>query len=388
MERKVRQKLYFLVTVAFYFLALSMILTGAVLPEWLNRFGISPSEGGQLFSLYYFSYVLITFSSGILSDLVGAKWVLVLSQLFLLIGFSTVSLADRFSTIKWGMLLLGFGGGFCEAPLTGLVSRVFTGEEGYALNISQISFGLGAASGPFLMGFFLSQGISWRVLYLVSALVSLLLLLFFVVDRTLLAVPRTEKEKKDWSSLLNFRGLLLSSFLAIFLYVGAEIGSSAWMSTYLVRELKAGIYVGGVAMAIFWGTITVGRLLFAQLSRFFSPSRLLRLAVGISLAFLVLLNSTRQVNLVLLALGGVGLGYSAIWPFIVANVASKIDHLQATAIGFTVAFGGMGALFFPWLMGMWIDFLSLRSIFLMVLALVVVLFMVVRGNDFREERGQ
>ncbi|NSW77136.1 MAG: MFS transporter, partial [Candidatus Atribacteria bacterium] len=175
---------------------------------------------------------------------------------------------------------------------------------------------------------------------------------------------------------------------AIFLYVGAEIGSSAWMSTYLVRELKAGIYVGGVAMAIFWGTITVGRLLFAQLSRFFSPSRLLRLAVGISLAFLVLLNSTRQVNLVLLALGGVGLGYSAIWPFIVANVASKVNHLQATAIGFTVAFGGVGALFFPWLMGTWIDFLSLRSIFLMVLALVVVLFIVVRGNDFREERGQ
>ncbi|MCX7667783.1 MAG: MFS transporter [Atribacterota bacterium] len=388
MERKVRQKLYFLVTVAFYFLALSMVLTGAVLPEWLNRFGISPSKGGQLFSLYYFSYVLVTFSSGVLSDLVGAKWVLVLSQLFLLMGFSTVSLADHFSTIKWGMLLLGFGGGFCEAPLTGLVSRVFTGEEGYALNVSQISFGLGAASGPFLMGFFLSRGISWRVLYLVSGLVSFLLLLLFVMDRALLAVPRTEKEKKDWLSLLNFRGLLLSSFLAIFLYVGAEIGSSAWMSTYLVRELKAGIYAGGVAMAIFWGTITVGRLIFAQLSRLFAPSQLLRLAVGISLAFLVLLNSTRQVSLVFLALGGVGLGYSAIWPFIVANVASKVEHLQATAIGFTVAFGGIGALFFPWLMGVWIDFLSLRSIFLLVLILVVALFIVVRGDNFREERGQ
>ncbi|MEN3185073.1 MAG: MFS transporter [Atribacterota bacterium] len=387
MEKKVRQKLYFLVTVAFYFLALSMVLTGAVLPEWLNRFQISSSEGGQLFSLYYFSYVLVTFSSGILADLVGTKWILVLSQLFLLIGFSTVSLADRFSTIKWGMLLLGFGGGFCEAPLTGLVSRVFTGEEGYALNVSQISFGLGAASGPFLMGFFLGQGVSWRVLYFISALISFLLLVLFAIERTFLVVPKVEKEKKDWLSLLNFRSLLLSSFLAIFLYVGAEIGSSAWMSTYMVRELNASIYVGGIAMAIFWGSITVGRFLFAQLARFFPPPRLLRLAVGISLVFLVLLNSTSQVNLVLLALGGVGLGYSAIWPFIVANVAGKVGHLQATAIGFTVAFGGIGALFFPWLMGVWIDFLNLRSIFLLVLILVVVLLMVVRGENFREERG-
>ncbi|MGC8778461.1 MAG: MFS transporter, partial [Candidatus Caldatribacteriaceae bacterium] len=374
MEGKIRQKLYFLVAVAFYFLALSMVLTGAVLPEWLNRFGVSPSEGGQLFFLYYLSYVVMTFLSGMLSDLLGEQWVLTLSQVFLLAGFAAVSLADHFSTIKWGMLLMGFGGGFCEAPLTGLVSKVFAGEEGYALNVSQISFGLGAASGPFLMGFFLSRGISWRLLYLVSSFVSLLLLIVFVSGKTLFAVSRDRTVKKDWLGLLDFRGLLLSSFLAIFLYVGAEIGSSAWMSTYLVLELKASVYVGGVAMAIFWGAITVGRLLFAQLSRFFASSLLLRFAVGIGLGFLVLLNVTRRIDLVLLALGGVGFGYSAIWPFIVANVASKVSHLQATAIGFTVAFGGMGALFFPWLMGVWIDSLNLRSIFVLVLVLVVALF--------------
>ncbi len=323
-----------------------------------------------------------------LSDLLGEQWVLTLSQVFLLAGFAAVSLADHFSTIKWGMLLMGFGGGFCEAPLTGLVSKVFAGEEGYALNVSQISFGLGAASGPFLMGFFLSRGISWRLLYLVSSFVSLLLLIVFVSGKTLFAVSRDRTVKKDWLGLLDFRGLLLSSFLAIFLYVGAEIGSSAWMSTYLVLELKASVYVGGVAMAIFWGAITVGRLLFAQLSRFFASSLLLRFAVGISLGFLVLLNVTRRIDLVLLALGGVGFGYSAIWPFIVANVASKVSHLQATAIGFTVAFGGMGALFFPWLMGVWIDSLNLRSIFVLVLVLVVALFAVVRGSHFREERGE
>jgi fucose permease len=388
MEKKVRRKLYFLVTLAFYFLALSMVLTGAVLPEWLNRFGISPSQGGQLFSLYYLSYVVITFFGGVLSDLAGEKWVLTLSQIFLLVGFSTISVADRFSTLRWGMLLMGLGGGFCEAPLTGLVSKVFTGEEGYALNVSQISFGLGAASGPFLMGFFLSRGISWRLLYLVSGFVSFLLLVLFVTDKTLFVVSRETKEKRNWLALLNFRNLLLSSFLAIFLYVGAEIGSSAWMSTYLVRELRADIYVGGVAMAIFWGAITVGRLLFAQLSRFFSSSTLLRFAVGISLVFLVLLNVTRRVDLALFALGGVGFGYSSIWPFIVANVARKVDDLQAAAIGFTVAFGGIGALFFPWLMGIWIDALNLRSIFVLVLVLVMALFLVVRGHNFREERGK
>lgn len=386
MDKKSRRKLYISVAMAFYFLALSMVLTGAVLPEWLERFQVSPSQGGQLFSLYYLSYVLVTLLGGLLSDLVGEKWVVSLSQAFLVVGFSMVSLAEHFSTIRWGMLLMGFGGGFCEAPLTGLLSKAFPGEEGYALNLSQISFGLGASSGPFLMGFFLGQGVSWRLLYGISSLISFLLFILFVSEKTIFTVSKVEKRKRNWRGLFRFQALLLSSFLAMFLYVGAEIGSSAWMSTYLVRELKAGIYTGGVAMAIFWGSITVGRFIFAQLSRLFSSSFLLRLAVSISLIFLVFLNLTHQVSVALFALGGIGLGYAAIWPFIVANVASRVNHLQATAIGLTVAFGGVGALFFPWLMGLWIEVLNLRSLFVFVLMLVVALFLVVRGSNFQEER--
>ncbi len=387
MEKRIKQKLYLITILAFYFLALSMVLTGAVLPEWMNHFGVSPSQGGQLFFLYYLSYVVITFTSGILVDFIGARWVLLLSQAFLMVGFFTVSFAPVFSTIQWGMLILGFGGGFCEAPLTGVVSKIFAGEEGYALNISQISFGLGAASGPFLMGYLLDQGVSWRIMYFVAALVSLGLFFLFFTERSLFQVSSPSRTEKNWKGLFEARGLLLTSFLAIFLYVGAEIGSSAWMSTYLVKELKANIYLGGVAMAIFWGAITLGRLVFAQLNRFVSSSTLLRCAVFMSLAFLVLLNVTRNVRVVLWALGGVGLGYAAIWPFIVANVASKVNHLQATAIGFTVAFGGIGALFFPWFMGIWADFWSLRSIFILILVLVGALFGVVWGENFQEEEG-
>ncbi len=380
-----KQKLYLITVLAFYFLALSMVLTGAVLPEWMNHFGVSPSEGGQLFFLYYLSYVVITFMSGVLVDWIGERWVLLLSQIFLMLGFSLVSLAPTFSLVQWGMLVLGCGGGFCEAPLSGLVAKVFSGEEGYALNLSQISFGLGAASGPFLMGYFLQQGISWRIMYVVAALVSLGLFLLFFFERPLFQAYPPSPREKNWRTLFHARGVLFASFLAIFLYVGAEIGSSAWISTYLVKELKANIYLGGVAMAIFWGAITVGRIVFAQMSRFIPSSFLLRFAVSMSLISLILFNVARSVEVVLWALGGVGLGYSAIWPFIVANVASKVNHLQATAIGFTVAFGGIGALFFPWFMGIWADFWSLRSIFVLVLVLVGALLGVVWGDNFQEE---
>ena len=43
-----------------------------------------------------------------------------------------------FSFIELGMLIMGLGGGFCEAPMTGFISQVFNGREGFALNMSQI----------------------------------------------------------------------------------------------------------------------------------------------------------------------------------------------------------------------------------------------------------
>jgi fucose permease len=309
----------------------------------------------------------------------------VVSQTFLALGFFVVSLADAFPGVEWGVFLAGIGGGFCEAPLTGLVSQIFSGREGYALNLSQISFGLGAATGPYVAGFLLGRAVSWRVLYFVPGLFSVLLVVLLAREEVLFASGRDGGARLgDLRALFRWKGFLLVSFLAIFLYVGAEIGSSAWLSTYFVRELKKGFYLGGAAMGIFWGTMTLGRLIFGFMARKLDYLFLLRILVLLSFFSLLLLNVTQRVSLVLGALFGIGLGFSAIWPLVVARVAQRISDFQATAIGLTVAFGGMGALFFPWFMGMVAGFVGLRWIFVIALVLVAALFLVTQNRIFRE----
>ncbi len=388
MERRTALRLSFIVGVAFFFLAVSMLITGAVLPKWIAVFHLSATRAGRLFALYYLPYVVTTFVSGALCDLFGKKPVLVASQAFLALGFFVVSLADQFTTIEWGVFLAGIGGGFCEAPLTGLLSRVFPGREGYALNLSQISFGLGAASGPYLAGFLLERELSWRVLYFVPGIFSVLLFALLLRERELFAEGKNEVfSLRSLQALGEWKTLLCASFLAIFLYVGAEIGTSAWVSTYFVRELQRGFSLAGAAMGIFWGMITVGRLVFGLLARKVSYLLLLRLLILWSFFALLLFNLTRNVPVVLFALLALGLGFSAVWPLIVAWVAQRVDTLQATAIGLTVAAGGLGALFFPWFMGILADRVGLRFVFLVALVLVAGLFGVTQSRFFREGKA-
>ncbi len=379
MESKAR--LYLIIFLAFYLLAVSMIITGAVIPRWMDEFSVSAGRAGRLFSFYYLPYTVVTFSSGLLSQHWGKKVVLLLGQAFLAGGFFSVSVSPSFSLIEGGLLLLGIGGGLCEAPFTSLISQMFPGEEGYALNLSQISFGLGAASAPFLAGFLLERGFSWRLFYLFPGIISFLIFALLSKEK----FPQ-EKEIKEESRLFGPRGngFIVVSFLAMFLYVGAEIGSSSWIATYLVKGLGGSLSSGGIALAVFWSALTIGRFVFAFLSRSLSYPVILRFSSFLSLIFLLFLNFTHEVHWAILALGGVGFGYSVIWPLIVAWVAQKMGERKEEAIGFVVAFGGVGAMFFPWLGGVIGEKWGLSYIFWVVWVLVLFLWLVFHSSYFRE----
>jgi fucose permease len=384
MDRKTEIKFYFMIGFVLYFLAISMIITGAALPKWMDIFQVTAGRAGRLFFLYYLTYVITTFSSGFLCDHFGKKPIIVLSQLFLGIGFFCISTAHSFLFIELGMLIMGLGGGFCEAPMTGFISQVFNGREGFALNMSQIFFGIGAASGPFLTGYLLGIGFSWRYLYLIPGIVSIGLFFLIYFEKKLF-----QKEKKGITSgsililYQRWKAFLAVSCLAMLLYVGSEIASSSWMSTYIVKGLKGNLYLGGVTMAGYWGMITIGRIVFAYLSQRNHYGVLLRISSIISLVFLFLLLMTNSIPLVILSFMGIGFGFSGIWPLVVAVVAKNIEEMQATAIGVVVALGGTGALLFPWLFGIFSDYMGLRFIFIMVVVLVVAMFLVFQSRFFK-----
>ncbi len=137
-------------------------------------------------------------------------------------------------------------------------------------------------------------------------------------------------------------------------------------------------------MAGFWGMITIGRIVFAYLSHLYHYGTLLRISAVISLAFLLFLLFSNQIVLAIIAFMGIGFGFSGIWPLVVAVVARNIEDMQAPAIGVVVAFGGTGALLFPWLFGILSDYMGFRFIFIMVILLVTAMLFVFQSRFFKD----
>ena len=87
------------------------------------------------------------------------------------------------------------------------------------------------------------------------------------------SVARGETQKKA-----SRRRIIVSILigLALFNYVGAEIGYGAVIYSYVVKMKRMATEVQGQLLtSVFWGSFTVGRLLAVPLSGVFSPKNMI-----------------------------------------------------------------------------------------------------------------
>ena len=88
-------------------------------------------------------------------------------------------------------------------------------------------------------------------------------------------------------------GFIIVSFSYVSLW-GAEIGSSSWITTYLVKGLGGSLSWEGWPGS-FLGALTIGRFVFAFLPSLSYPV-ILRFSSFLSLIFLFFLNFTHEVH--------------------------------------------------------------------------------------------
>src|SRR5690606_1145441 len=147
-----------------------------------------------------------------------------------------------------------------------------------ALNMVNAVFGLGALTVPLLVVLF-APGFVGPLLIL-----ALLAVVVFVLLARLPAYPQPPTRL----STAEGRGgtALVVGFVLLYLfYVSAEVGVTSWATEHLTPLV--GVSVGAAATSLYWGALTVGRLLAVFVARRTSPRRLL--ISGLSIGFVGLL---------------------------------------------------------------------------------------------------
>jgi fucose permease len=136
----------------------------------------------------------------------------------------------------------------------------------------------------------------------------------------------------------------------LFLYVGAEFGLGAWVSSYARETADAGVFEAALLTAGYWFALMCGRLISAlYFSRGHESSLLLAAAIaGAGLAAVVLAVTSGNIVLSAAAAFVTGLCLGPVWPATLA-IASHGSRPNATAT--TVTMGNAGGLLIPWLQG-------------------------------------
>lgn len=244
--------------------------------------------------------------------------------------------------------LLGVGVGVPMSAISLYVGRAFPERCAPILTFLNFVWSLGALAAPLVAARILTHD-TFRSAYQGLALVSLAAAA--ACGAFLKEAPEPAREHAGAtraSSLL----LIVSFALAAFLQVGVENTSTAWLSSYVMREAGIGAALAAAASSVYWMGFLASRgatslvLLRARTSVVFGAAIGLAFAASLMLA----LAPTAAKNQVAMSLLGIGL--APIYPLLIAEFLARAKHTSEAR--WVMAAAGFGGSVTPWLAG-WIS---------------------------------
>jgi fucose permease len=129
-----------------------------------------------------------------------------------------------------------------------------------------------------------------------------------------------------------------------FLYGICETMNGSWASIYMTKNLGASTMLASVALMLYWGAVTAGRILFAAIEKWFPERRsceVLPFAVAEAFLAIAFLPAGKPF-LGMLAFALAGLGCSALLPVTISFAEEELTSIAASVAGGLIAFYQIG----------------------------------------------
>jgi fucose permease len=313
---------------------------------------------GWLLVMFTTGYLISSFSSGRLLALVSIGTLLALSCLATAISLIGYALAPAWSVMVALGTLAGFGAGAIDAGLNTFAATTFSARM---VNWLHASYGIGAATGTGIMTSVLAGHHAWQRGYLIVGGWQLLLALCFGLTRKRWLTMGASNALKDSSSIpvaraSNLRTLRLPvvqlSIGVFFVYTGVEAAAGIW-AYYLFTESRAvSPITAGIWVSVYWGGLTLGRLLCGLVIEHIAVRWLLRVClVSIALgATLIWLGGASFLSFA--GLGLMGLASAPVFPAMISATPLRLGEAHiANGVGFQIAAAVLGQSLLPTVVG-------------------------------------
>lgn len=358
---------------------------GVAWPAAHPQLGVPIGLAGTILTLGTLFTALSGFSSGWLLARWPAGPVVLVSCLLTASGLVMLSEARGAAWLYAAAIPLGFGAGAVDACLNGFVAKHYSGRH---MNWLHACWGIGATSGPLILGWAIGSGQGWRHGYFQLGLLQFGLAV--VLALTLgwwKQVPETAhaahaETPAIWPSTpANSPAGWLSP--AIFAgYVAAEMTLGLWAGTVLVESRGFSEATAAVCTACYYAAITSGRVLMGFVAERLGNRFLVNSGVLVSLLGIAWFGlAGHQPFSAGAALIFVGLGFAPVFPCLMHEVPRRFaPEAVQTIIGRQSGASALGAAVLPALAGL-VAQTSLPAVPWLVLGVCVVLLGAIRQLD-------
>ena len=240
-------------------------------------------------------------------------------------------------------------------------------------------YALGALVAPLCVDFYLSKGISWRMIFLVLTIGSMIAFAGVFALRNHIVEEGTSIDDDNPQSSRFVIGSVLLLCVVMCIYVGFENGFAFFVDTMFTDVLKSNS--GKFALSLFWAVMIPSRILvglFAQHAK--------KILIGAIIAIPVITTIIAMMsngNIVMALCIPLGFACGAIYPSVLATLLQFSGDKKATATAMITTATGIGGVVFTALtgilagnIGLRAAMVSLSAFFIISLISVLVLFSV------------
>jgi fucose permease len=312
-----------------------------------QHYGLSSTEYGGMFVPQAITAISASLLGAGLIRRLGIKRIYLLGLTANLVSMALLFLSQFFMSdgrLAYGMLLLataslGIGFGLTVPALNTFTAAFFPQKIDSAVLVLNALLGLGTVLAPVFVAVFIGLGIWWG-LPVLAAILLLALLLFSAPLPLRAETDKTPQQKVN--TALPSRFWIFAAF--VLLYGVCETMNGNWASLYMTQRLGASTTLASLALTIFWGTVTAGRMLFAAIGRWFPEQRTYQaLPLVVAAAFVAVAFIPKSDPLLgILAFGLAGLGCSALLPLTISFGQKELTAIAASVPGGLIAFYQMG----------------------------------------------
>lgn len=377
------RRLLFMGCLSYLLTGCTHVIFGAVLPELLDHYGRSYSDGGMLVFLEFGGFLLGVLSMPALSRRISRRSTITTAFGLLFLAMIFIVMLPPWPLAVCLSFVAGVAFGLVESSISTFVLMAAKDKQATAFSKLEVFFGLGALIMPIISSLLIANGL-WKYGFMLLGISALLTgmiwsklslgehdaLLAHKADRTM----QEEKPPALTKSSLTF---LILFMLVFFIYVGMENTIVNFLPSIFIDQLQTSSSVSSLAVTAYWIAMVAGRLFAGVLAEKMTYFRYLAVSFGGSLitAILWLFSSQLWSAFAVVLLMGIFMSGMFAVALIYANqlLPGRTEQTTSTLI----AAGGLGGSILPLGVGWGMDKIAVGLSIWFVLAGMCVVFGIV-----------